>query len=50
MTYVVQWYGYVPADDTLEPPEHILKHSITLNWRVVQKKAHDEANMKVYDQ
>lgn len=28
-TYIVPWYGYIPSEHGVEPPEHISKHFIS---------------------
>lgn len=35
--FVVRWYGYTSADDTVKPPEHIFEHLITRYWRRVMR-------------
>lgn len=36
--YVVHWYGYTQADDTVEPRAQIPEHFITSNWPLVRKQ------------
>lgn len=54
--YDVGWYGYTPADFTVEPREHFPEHFITCNWRRTRKndevrqgggRAHANRRLKV---
>lgn len=42
--YVVHWYDYTPAENTVEPPETIPEHFITRYWR--QRRKNDAARQR----
>lgn len=36
--YVIHWYSYAPADDTVKPEEHKVDHFVTHSWHWVSEE------------
>lgn len=47
--YVVHYYEYSRADDTTEPPHHILQHFIDTYWRQLDKRKMEKALVGLFE-